>query len=47
VVGSHNDHRLAMSMAVAGLAAQGIVEIEGAEIAAVSFPHFFTVLSQL
>jgi 3-phosphoshikimate 1-carboxyvinyltransferase len=37
-VNSHGDHRLAMSMAIAGLAAQKSVTIENAEIMKRSFP---------
>jgi len=44
---SHNDHRVAMSMAVAGLMAAGETEIAGAECAAVSFPGFFEALHSL
>jgi 3-phosphoshikimate 1-carboxyvinyltransferase len=39
-VDPHGDHRLAMSLAVAGLAAQGQVIIENAEIIKESFPEF-------
>jgi 3-phosphoshikimate 1-carboxyvinyltransferase len=40
VVGSHGDHRLAMSLAIAGLVAKGETTILGAEAIAVSFPGF-------
>ena len=40
-VSSHGDHRIAMALAVAGLAASGPVEIEDAECAGVSYPRFF------
>jgi 3-phosphoshikimate 1-carboxyvinyltransferase len=43
----HGDHRIAMAMAVAGLAAQGETTIHDAECAAVSFPAFFDTLDQL
>lgn len=43
----HGDHRLAMSLAVAGLAAQGAVEVEGAEIITESFPEFMLTLQTL
>jgi 3-phosphoshikimate 1-carboxyvinyltransferase len=46
-VKARGDHRLAMSLAVAGLASAGPVEIEGAEMVAESFPGFFEVLAQL
>lgn len=47
VVESHGDHRLAMSLAVAGLAAQGEVHVQGARILAESFPEFVQVLNAL
>ena len=37
---SHSDHRLAMSLAIAGLVADGETIIEGAECIADSFPGF-------
>jgi 3-phosphoshikimate 1-carboxyvinyltransferase len=43
----HGDHRLAMSLAVAGLAAQGPVTVHDAPIIAESFPAFSEVLGQL
>ncbi len=46
-VESHGDHRLAMSMAVAGLAASGVTRIQGAEDAAVSYPTFWEHLTSL
>ena len=47
VTESHADHRVAMSMAVAGLMAADETEIVGAECAAVSFPGFFEQLARL
>ncbi len=47
VIDALGDHRIAMSFAVAGLAAQGTTEIEGAEWADISFPGFFDVLARL
>ncbi len=44
---SYHDHRIAMSLAVAGLLAQGETVIEEAEAMAVSFPQFAEVLEQL
>ncbi|HEX8292915.1 MAG TPA: 3-phosphoshikimate 1-carboxyvinyltransferase [Pyrinomonadaceae bacterium] len=45
---SYGDHRIAMAFAVAGLAAEGETEIEGAEeCVAVSFPEFFPLLESL
>ena len=46
-VESHGDHRLAMAMAVAGLAASGETVIHGAEDASVSYPTFWGHLSSL
>jgi 3-phosphoshikimate 1-carboxyvinyltransferase len=45
-VRSYGDHRIAMALAVAGLAAGGPTEIDGAECVAVSFPAFFDVLRE-
>jgi 3-phosphoshikimate 1-carboxyvinyltransferase len=44
---AHGDHRLAMSLAVAGLAAAGPVEVNGAEMIDESFPGFKAVLEGL
>ena len=44
---SHGDHRLAMSMAVAGLAASGETVIHGAEDASVSYPTFWEHLASI
>lgn len=41
---AHGDHRLAMAMAVAGLASRGPVQVAGAEIIDESFPGFFDTL---
>lgn len=46
-VSSHQDHRLAMSLAMAGLIAQGTTKIEGAESVTVSFPDFTEVLKSI
>jgi 3-phosphoshikimate 1-carboxyvinyltransferase len=45
-VRSHADHRIAMALGVAGLAAEGATEIDGAECADVSFPGFFALLDR-
>jgi 3-phosphoshikimate 1-carboxyvinyltransferase len=47
VVESAGDHRTAMSLAVAGLAARGATTILGAECVAKSFAEFFTQLKSL
>ena len=46
-VESHGDHRLAMAMAVAGLAASGATTIHGAEDASVSYPTFWEHLAAI
>lgn len=46
-VNSHGDHRIAMALAVCGLAADGIMTIDGGECAAVSFPSFFEKMEAL
>lgn len=45
-VSSHGDHRLAMSLAVAGLAAGGETIVEGVECTRDSFPGFEDVLAR-
>ncbi len=44
-VDSFNDHRIAMSFAVAGLIAEGETEITGADAASVSLPEFYNLLA--
>lgn len=44
---SHGDHRVAMSLAVAGLAAVGETVISGAECIDISFPGFAKLLSSV
>jgi 3-phosphoshikimate 1-carboxyvinyltransferase len=46
-VDSHGDHRIAMSLAVAALCAQGETAISGWECVAISFPGFEDVLKGL
>lgn len=46
-VDSHDDHRLAMALAVAGLAAGSETVVEGAACAADSFPGFVEAMQQL
>jgi 3-phosphoshikimate 1-carboxyvinyltransferase len=43
---AHDDHRIAMALAVAALGASGSTELEGSECVAVSFPGFFSVLER-
>ena len=44
---SHGDHRLAMSLAICGLLADGDVDVHGAGDAAVSYPGFWDDLAAL
>ena len=44
---SHGDHRMAMSLAVAALRADGEITIEGAESVAKSYPGFFEDLEHI
>jgi 3-phosphoshikimate 1-carboxyvinyltransferase len=46
-VRSHGDHRVAMAMAVAGLAAQGGTRVEGWDAVATSYPGFVAQLGKL
>ncbi len=46
-VRSHGDHRVAMALAVAGLLAGGVTEIEDAECVEISYPGFFDQLEAL
>jgi 3-phosphoshikimate 1-carboxyvinyltransferase len=44
---SHTDHRIAMSLAIAALAAQGVTIIQRAEAAAISYPSFVPTLKSI
>ncbi len=44
---SFDDHRIAMSFGIAGLVADGVTVIEGAEAVVISFPSFWEYLSAL
>jgi 3-phosphoshikimate 1-carboxyvinyltransferase len=46
-VRSFGDHRIAMSLAIAGLCAAGGVEIDDAQCVAISFPTFFDLLDEV
>ena len=46
-VHSHQDHRVAMALAVAGMLADGTTEIEDAECVEISYPGFFEQLESL
>lgn len=47
VTETHDDHRLAMTFAVAGLIARGETAVRGADSAAVSYPGFFAQLERV
>lgn len=47
VVASHDDHRVAMSLAVAGLFAQGETVITEPECVSVSFPGFYEIMNRV
>jgi 3-phosphoshikimate 1-carboxyvinyltransferase len=47
VVDSHGDHRLAMSLAIAGLIAQGTVTVKNVECIGDSFPGFTQCMRQI
>lgn len=44
---SHNDHRIAMAAAVAAIAAEGDVVIEGSECVSKSYPDFFEAMMEI
>jgi 3-phosphoshikimate 1-carboxyvinyltransferase len=46
-VSSHNDHRIAMAFGVLGALAGNEIEIDGADVADVSFPNFWGLLEDL
>lgn len=46
-VKAHNDHRIAMCLAIAGMYAMGETEIDGAEAVAKSYPQFWDDLETL
>ncbi len=46
-IATHDDHRIAMSCAIAGLAAQGETRIDESWAVGTSFPEFFAVVSGL
>jgi 3-phosphoshikimate 1-carboxyvinyltransferase len=47
VVKSHGDHRLAMSLAIAALVAEGTTTIEDIDCASTSFPSFWRLLDSI
>jgi len=46
-VKSHFDHRLAMSLAIAGLIAGGQTLIKNSQVAAISYPDFWEEMQKL
>lgn len=46
-VHAHHDHRIHMAFVVAGLAANGKVDVDGAESAAVSYPNFHADMDRI
>lgn len=46
-VRTHSDHRLAMTLAIAGLVAKGDTTIHNAQVAEISYPAFWTELERL
>ncbi len=46
-VDSHTDHRIAMSLAIAGLVAKGPTTIHRAEAASISYPNFVATLEKV
>jgi 3-phosphoshikimate 1-carboxyvinyltransferase len=47
VVKSHGDHRIAMTLAVAGCIAEGTTTVDGVECVETSFPGFMDTLKKL
>ena len=44
---SFGDHRIAMSMAIAGMVAHGQTTINGAEVAKISYPDFWDTVDEI
>lgn len=47
VCSSHNDHRIAMALAIAGMSAHGETEIENADCIDISFPEFIPLMKKV
>ncbi len=47
VIATHDDHRIAMSMAVAALVTDGDVALDNDACVAISFPNFFVTLEAM
>ena len=46
-ISAHKDHRLAMTFAIAALAAEGSTELQDADCVSISYPDFYTDLKRL
>ena len=46
-INTYNDHRIAMSAAIAALLADGETVIDGSECVDISFPGFYNLLEEL
>jgi 3-phosphoshikimate 1-carboxyvinyltransferase len=46
-VSSHHDHRIAMAFGVLGALPGNRIEVDGADVADVSFPGFWAMLEDL
>jgi 3-phosphoshikimate 1-carboxyvinyltransferase len=46
-VDSHDDHRVAMALTVAGLFSKGEMKVKDAECASVSYPKFFEIMNSI
>jgi 3-phosphoshikimate 1-carboxyvinyltransferase len=44
---TYGDHRIAMSFAVAGMAAYGVTSLDYSECAVISYPGFYAELNKL
>jgi len=47
VVDSHDDHRVAMALTIAGMFADGVTYVKDAECASVSFPGFYEAMNRM
>lgn len=45
-ISAHKDHRLAMTFAIAALAAEGSTELQDADCVSISYPDFYTDLKR-
>ena len=47
IVNGHGDHRVVMALAVAGLIAKGVTQINGAEVIRITYPTFIQSMQAL